>query len=157
MTDQNDCHLPTAALTTAGEKLARLGLDCPWVGENAWCDLHTETIVGMGFGPMPYGYEFGTVDDADVHCPPAVAAAVVWFAGEVRAWFCRTQPKDTYTTARIGWGRYTKYDSDEHVHVDDGEGWMWQLRAGEVPTRTDTQHAAAAALIIAVADTLEGE
>ena len=35
MTDQNDCHLPTAALTTAGEKLARLGLDCPWVGENA--------------------------------------------------------------------------------------------------------------------------
>jgi len=130
---QND--LPTAALTTAGEKLARLGLDCPWVGENAWVHLETLSILDR-------------VHEIDIVVPPAVAAAVVAFAGEVRAW--------------------TPYRSSiEHHEYGDGDyKWFWghgydSLGMPGIERAMSgvcsSQHAAAAALIIAVAEALEGE
>jgi len=129
MTQQTE-NLPTAALTTAGEKLARLGLACPWVGDDAWCDL----------GGLVMGDDF-----MSCHCPPAVAAAVVAFAGELEAWCdekkwfrCEVRHEGKWIAEAMKHKRLLKSD------------WA-------VSDDFDTQLAAAAALIIAVAEALEGE
>ena len=72
-------QLPVSELNQAGTFFANLGLECPWVGPDAWCDLLEERIQCCT--------HWGWVD-----CPPAVAAAVVWFALQVRRWdFERTR------------------------------------------------------------------
>lgn len=87
MTQQTNYQLPVHELYQAGTFFANLGLECPWVGDNAWCDLSNTTLNGRirrkarsgspGLDPK-HGYI--------TYCPPAVAAAVVWYAGELRAW-----------------------------------------------------------------------
>jgi len=123
MTQQTDYHLPTAALTTAGEKLARLGLDCPWVGENAWVHLETLSILDR-------------VHEIDIVVPPAVAAAVVWFAIRARRWDMVRQMRN-HTEAVKG--------MDYHDRIDR-KPWPRQF-----PETVEE----AAALITAVADALE--
>lgn len=99
-----------------------------------WCDLEDSAIE------VAVGDDYG--DDSWCYCPPAVAAAVVMFCGEVRAW--------------------TKRDTD--IGVWRGE-WYWSFGVGDTDYDdpdykagdVDSQLTASLALISAVAGGLEEE
>ena len=143
MTQQNDYHLPTSELMQAGERLARLGLECPWVGENAWCYLEGECVYGDLLAE--YDADKRHTENRAVRCPPAVAAAVVAFAGEVRAWLLWRH----HTYSEVAANEEGKWDMFCD-HPDDPDlARMYQEH--------DTQLSAAVALILAVHNAVEGE
>lgn len=140
MTQQND--LPTAALTTAGEKLARLGLDCPWVGDGADVDIKNGYIYDED--PDTPNYYDGAVENNKL-----IAAAVVWYQDRLNDWLIESSIGMLKVRKNIG------FESEKF-----GE-YTWEFfNAGtlkECIGHASTRLSAAAALIIAVADTLEGE
>lgn len=136
MTQQTNYQLPVAELTQAGTFFANLGLECPWVGEDAWCDLEKNHIRGSLYGLKTH---------TSAHCPLAVAAAVVWYAGEVRAWMHRHK------------GCYCEVSPEE-----DGQ-WLvvadhpYLVDAGRLVQYHTAQLEASVALILAVWQAMEND
>ena len=83
--------LPCDELTQAGTFFANLGLECPWVGEDAYVDLEANHILGS---------LYGLKTNATTYCPPAVAAAVVDFGQRVIEWM-RSQHKAAYVSVEF--------------------------------------------------------
>lgn len=131
MTQQTNYQLPVSELYQAGTFFANLGLECPWVGEDAWCDLG-----GLVMGD----------DSMSCHCPPAVAAAVVWFANAL----CRLGMDK-------GWWKYMSFGP----RVGGSVGWYWLYGDDEeFPAKSGTvesQLEAAVALILGVRQAMGGE
>lgn len=125
-------NLPTTDLIRAGETLARLGLDCPWVGEGAWADLENNMIRGVdAFDEEGQPVWF--------HCPPAVAAAVVDCSLKLWKW---------------------DHLRAIHFHSEKTKGMDYSARIDRMPfpRLKPIDLEAAAALIIAVADAVgEGD
>lgn len=130
---------PTAELIQAGTFFANLGLECPWVGEDAWCDLKAKLVQGELL--MEYDHDEGKSGGRQVYCPPAVAAAVVWFAGELRAWCKRDTDIGTYDG--VWYWRFGVFGTD----YDDPD-----TVGGECATQLE----AAVALILAVYKAMGG-
>ena len=125
-------QLPTTALMQAVNGIAEKG-GPSWP---EWCDLG-----GYIDGEMYVDCEVVT---ESVECPPAVAAAVCWYAGEVSAWMNRK-----------GEGHNITLWPD-----DESETWgvtIWICGREVTSFSQDSQHEASAALIIAVDKALEGE
>lgn len=129
-------QLPVPELTKAGTFFANLGLECPWVGEDAWCDLEDNSIMGFGI------LDCVGLIESSVLCPPAVAAAVVAFAGELRAWCKRDTDIDTYDG--VWYWRFGVFGTD----YDDPD-----TVGGECTTQLE----AATALILGVWQAMGGE
>lgn len=133
--DKTDYHLPTTELMQAGETYARLGLECPWVGDWAWVDLQNSGIIYLVPNVNVYSKK-------TIHCPPAVAAAVLAFALDVMEFWwtkshCTFMPCDT----------------------EEGS-WEYRLRTlrgAHTGEQAVGKLAAAVALILAVHKAVEGE
>lgn len=132
-------QLPVSELTQAGAFFANLGLDCPWVGEDAWCDLKAKLVQGELL--MEYDHDEGKSGGRQVYCPPAVAAAVVWFAGEVEAW----------------WNLRNKDSRSAFIEASDPGLFYCYVQGGVMLTEASSRLEAAAALILGVWQAMGGE
>jgi hypothetical protein len=121
----------TQALLAATPKYVKAGLTPPWAGEDAWVYLRQEAVF-YGGGKISVGY----------YCPPAVAAAVIAWAGEVMSWALDKWKKDE--------GPYADLDYDQAVG-------KWYVMIGGPDMYHEwfeSQLAASVALIEAVAEGL---
>lgn len=122
----------------ATPKLIKAGAPTPpWWGDDAWCDLGGDRVYGELLAE--YDADRRHTENRAVHCPPAVAAAVVWYAGELRVWMCRDYRIFNYNPAPSG--RWVVFSDLENCDT----------------STHPTQHEAAIALILAVAEALGDE
>lgn len=133
--------MSTEQLKAASARIAAAGGPvAPWDGPKAWCDLHGECVYGDLLAE--YDADKRHTEDRTITCPPAIPAAIVWYAGEVRAWLL--------------WQLRTYSD------VSPNEDGSWEMicdhpsksDAGRLYQARETQHEAAEALIIAVGEAL---
>jgi len=133
----------TEALTAAAIAIHKAGgPKAPWIREDAWCDLSTQSIVGRGIVVEEFGHQHTMGNDADVVCLPACEAAVIAYVLELRFW----------------WGYIAGGRKCSSLDPSGEYGWVWEVvdsnikygKSGDSPTAAE----ASAAIIIAISEAL---